>query len=138
MDSKAKIIPSIRYKNCERAIEWLCEVFGFERHLIVPSDVGSVLHAQLVYTDCMVMLGSAHERDEIGRLNSSPLELKGQNTATIYMIVDDADAHYKKALGKGAEIVFDVKDEDYGRRGYTCKDLEGHLWSFGTYNPWEE
>jgi uncharacterized glyoxalase superfamily protein PhnB len=37
----------------------------------------------------------------------------------------------------GAEIVLDIKDEDYGGRGYTCKDLEGHLWSFGTYNPWK-
>lgn len=138
MANKTNIIPSIRYKDCEKAIKWLCDAFGFEKHLTVPSDAGTILHAQLVCGDSMIMLGSAHERDEIGRLNSSPLELKGQNTATIYMIVDDADAHYKKALGKGAEIVFDVKDEDYGRRGYTCKDLEGHLWGFGTYNPWEE
>jgi hypothetical protein len=26
----------------------------------------------------------------------------------------------------------------YGGRGYSCKDLEGHIWSFGTYNPWVE
>ena len=138
MDSKAKIIPSIRYKNCQRAIEWLCEVFGFERYLIVPSDVGSILHAQLVYNDCMVMLGSAHEGDEFGRLNSSPTELKGQNTASIYMVVSDVDAHYKKSVEGGAEIVLDIKDEDYGGTGYTCMDIEGHLWNFGTYNPWGE
>ena len=53
------------------------------------------------------------------------------------MVVVDADAHYKKAVEKGAEVVLDIKDEDYGGRGYTCKDLEGHLWSFGTYNPWK-
>ena len=85
----------------------------------------------------MIMLGSAHEGDGFGKLNSSPLELEGQNTASVYMVVADADAHYKKALAKGAEIVLDIKDEDYGGRGYTCKDLEGHLWSFGTYNPWD-
>ena len=33
-------------------------------------------------------------------------------------------------------IVLDIKDEDYGGRGYTCKDIEGHLWNFGTYDPW--
>ena len=88
MERKAKIIPSIRYKNCEKAIEWLCGAFGFEKNLTVPGDSGTILHAQLVCGDSMIMLGSAHERDEIGRLNSSPLELEGQNTATIYMIVD--------------------------------------------------
>ena len=86
-------------------------------------------------------------------MNSSPLELEGQNTASIYMVVDDADAHYQKAISCGAEIIFDIKDEDSGgrgytckvldiadqrgSRGYTCKDLEGHLRSFGSYNPWE-
>ena len=138
MSNQAKIIPSVRYKNSQKAIEWLCDAFGFEKYLIVPGDAGTILHAQLVYNDCMIMLGSAHEGDEFGRLNSSPQELEGQNTASIYMVVVDADAHYKKALSKGAEIVLDIKDEDYGGRGYTCKDLEGHLWNFGTYNPWQE
>ena len=137
MESKAKIIPSIRYNNCEKAIQWLCEAFGFKIHLKVPSDNGGILHAQLIYNDCMIMLGSAHEGDGFGKLNSSPLELEGQNTASVYMVVADADAHYKKALEKGAEIVLDIKDEGYGGRGYTCKDLEGHLWSFGAYNPWD-
>ena len=54
------------------------------------------------------------------------------------MVIDDADSHYKKAIEAGAEIVLDIKDEEYGGRGYTCKDLEGHLWNFGTYNPWQE
>jgi uncharacterized glyoxalase superfamily protein PhnB len=124
MANRAKIIPSIRYKDCEKAIEWLCEAFGFEKHLTVPGDAGSILHAQLVYNDCMIMFGSAHEGDEFGSLNSSPSELEGQNTASIYMVVVDVDAHYKKAVGKGAEIVLDIRDEDYGGRGYTCKDLE--------------
>ncbi len=138
MDNRAKIMPSIRYRHCEKAIEWLDKAFGFEKHLIVPDDAGGILHAQLACGDCMVMLGSARADNEFGRLNSSPAELNGQNTASIYMVVEDADAHYQRALEGGAEIVLDIKGEDYGGRGYTCKDLEGHLWSFGTYNPWND
>ena len=26
--------------------------------------------------------------------------------------------------------------EDYGGRGYGCHDPQGHLWSFGTFDPW--
>jgi uncharacterized glyoxalase superfamily protein PhnB len=43
----------------------------------------------------------------------------------------------EKVKSAGAEIVLDNVDQDYGGRGFTCKDLEGHLWSFGSYNPWE-
>ena len=53
------------------------------------------------------MLGSAHEGDEFGRLNSSPQELEGQNTASMYMVVVDADAQYKKVCannGKGMNV----------------------------------
>ena len=54
-----------------------------------------------------------------------------------YMVVEDVGAHYEKAMTAGVEIVFDIQDQEYGGRGYTCKDFEGHLWSFGSYNPWE-
>ena len=26
--------------------------------------------------------------------------------------------------------------QDYGGRDYTCKDPEGNVWTFGTYDPW--
>lgn len=55
-----------------------------------------------------------------------------------YIIVEDADAHYARATGAGAKIVLDIKDEDYGGCGYSCRDPEGHLWNFGTYDPWAE
>jgi uncharacterized glyoxalase superfamily protein PhnB len=33
-------------------------------------------------------------------------------------------------------MVLDIRDMDYGGRAFTCRDLEGHLWSIGTYDPW--
>jgi uncharacterized glyoxalase superfamily protein PhnB len=53
-----------------------------------------------------------------------------------YRIVADADAHYTRARAAGAAIVMDIKDEDYGGRGYSCRDPEGHVWTSGTYDPW--
>ena len=26
---------------------------------------------------------------------------------------------------------------EFGSRGYSCLDPEGHLWSFGSYDPWD-
>ena len=48
----------------------------------------------------------------------------------------DADAVYARAKVAGFEMVIDIKDEDYGGRGFTCRDPEGHLWNVGTYDPW--
>ncbi|MCU1447975.1 MAG: putative enzyme related to lactoylglutathione lyase, partial [Acidimicrobiales bacterium] len=38
-----------------------------------------------------------------------------------------------RATKAGAEIVLPIKDEDYGSRGFTARDPEGNLWTFGTY-----
>jgi len=53
------------------------------------------------------------------------------------VIVADADMLYSRAKAAGAEIVMDIKDEDYGGRGVSCRDVEDRLWNFGTYDPWE-
>jgi uncharacterized glyoxalase superfamily protein PhnB len=104
----------------------------------VPSEDSGITHAQLVCGMAMIMLGDGHRDDDdpFGQLNKSPLQLDGYNTAGVYMIVEDVDAHYEKARAAGAAIVLDIVDQGYGGRGYTCKDLEGHLWSFGSYDPW--
>ncbi|HVS89572.1 MAG TPA: VOC family protein [Candidatus Acidoferrum sp.] len=133
----ATIIPGMRYRNAPAAIEWLCKAFGFEKQLVVPGENGMIAHAQLTFGNGMIMLGSGHD-NEYGRLIKQPDEIGGAETRSAYVIVPDADAHYARAKAAGAEIVIDIKDESYGGRGYTCRDLEGHLWNFGTYNPWQQ
>jgi uncharacterized glyoxalase superfamily protein PhnB len=85
----------------------------------------------------MIMLGSASD-SVFGRLMKLPDEIDGAETQTAYVIVSDADLVYRQAKAAGAEILLDIKDEDYGGRGFTCRDLEGHIWNFGTYDPWNQ
>jgi uncharacterized glyoxalase superfamily protein PhnB len=131
----AAIIPTLRYQDAAAEIAWLCEAFGFERHLVVPGEGGSIVHAQLTFANSMIMLGSVRD-DGFGQLQKSPRQVGGVGTQSPYVIVPDADAHYARAVAKGAVIVMPLKDEDYGGRGYSCRDPEGHLWNFGTYDPW--
>ena len=132
----ANVIPTMRYHNAIGAIDWLCKAFAFERHLVVPDDNGGIAHAQLTFGNGMIMLGSARD-DAYGELIKPPRDLGGASTQGPYIIVPDADVHYRRAVAAGATIVMDIKDEDYGGRGYTCCDPEGHVWSFGTYDPWK-
>jgi uncharacterized glyoxalase superfamily protein PhnB len=64
-----------------------------------------------------------------------PQEIGGAGTQSAYIIVDDVDAHYARAKAAGAEIIKEVEDQSYGGRLYSCRDPEGHLWSFGSYDP---
>jgi uncharacterized glyoxalase superfamily protein PhnB len=55
--------------------------------------------------------------------------------STIYVVVDDPDAHHDRARAAGAEIVRELTDQDYGSREYAARDPAGNVWSFGTYMP---
>ena len=46
-NTTATIIPCLRYRDASAAIEWLCAVVGFEKHLVVPGPNGTIAHAQL-------------------------------------------------------------------------------------------
>ena len=80
------------------------------------------------------MLGSPKDT-EFGRLMRLPDQAGGE-TQSAYIVITEPDAHFARAKAAGAEIVIDIKDEDYGSRGYSCRDPEGHVWNFGTYDPW--
>ena len=133
---KGNIITSMRYRDAAAAIEWLCNAFGFTKHLIVPGPDGSIAHAQLVLGDGMIMLGSVAD-DDYGRMVKTPQEAGG-NTQCAYVVVDEIDGHYRRAMAAGAQIVMEIADQEYGGRLYSAKDPEGYLWNFGSYDPWAE
>jgi uncharacterized glyoxalase superfamily protein PhnB len=134
--TRANVIPCLRYRDAVAAIDWLCSTFGFEKQLIVPGDNNTILHAQLAFGNGMIMLGStADVESEYGKLMRQPDDIGGAQTQTICVVVDNADVVYDRALSARAQIVMDIKDEDYGGRSFTCRDLEGHVWTFGTYDP---
>ncbi|MFQ5665813.1 MAG: VOC family protein [Candidatus Binatia bacterium] len=136
-NTKATVIPAVRYRDAPAAIEWLCHAFGFEKLLVVPGERGTIVHAQLVFGNGMIMLGSSGAHGGgFDELVTTPAEVGGIGTQSTYVIVRDADKHYARAVAAGAQIVMDIKDEDYGGRGYSCRDPEGHVWSFGTHDPW--
>ena len=135
--TKSAIIPGLRYRDALAAIDWLCRAFGFQKHAVYMGPNHTVAHAQLTLGGGMIMLGSANNSSEYGRTVVQPDEIDLRETQSPYLVVPDADAVYASAKAAGATIVIDIADMDYGGRGFTCRDLEGHLWSIGTYDPWQ-
>jgi uncharacterized glyoxalase superfamily protein PhnB len=130
------LVPLMRYRDVSAAIDWLCSALGFEKQVAVSDPDGGVYYAQLTYGNSLIMLGSVRDT-ELDKLMRQPDEVGGIETQSCYLVVEDADAHYARATAAGAEIVLDIKSDGLGRRGYSCKDPEGHIWNFGTYNPWK-
>jgi uncharacterized glyoxalase superfamily protein PhnB len=131
------VIPGLRYKDAPAAIDWLCRAFGFEEHLVVPGEAeGTIAHAQLRFGNGMIMLGTAGGHGGVfDEIMATPSETGGRQTQSAYVVVKDVDGHHDRAVAAGAEIVMPLEDKDYGGRGYSCRDPEGHVWSFGDYDP---
>ena len=109
--------PSLTYRDVGAALTWLAEAFGFETQVLdeVSAIVRSGSGAVLIQTDRPEDLHGSH----IGR-------------GWVYVVVDDIDAHYARAKSAGASLLGEPHDYGDGYRGYSARDLEGNLWSFGT------
>lgn len=127
----------MKYEDAVTAIDWLCSAFGFKQHLVVAGENGFIQHAQLILGDDMIMLGSAGDT-KFDRLQKTPGVVGGVGTQSAYIIIADIDAHCETAREAGAEIVMEPEDQHQGGRFYACRDPEGHLWNFGSYNPWSD
>jgi uncharacterized glyoxalase superfamily protein PhnB len=132
----APVVPVIRYRDLPAAITWLCAAFGFEKHRITTDNSGTVMFAQLTFGSAMIMLGPVRE-SAFDKLLKQPDEIGGAETQVCYFFVADAHSHCARAKAAGAEVVFDIAHQANGGRSYSCRDPEGHLWNFGTYDPWQ-
>jgi uncharacterized glyoxalase superfamily protein PhnB len=133
---RSSVTVGMNYRNAPEAIEWLCRVFGFEKHAVYPGPNNTITHAELTLGGGMIMLASAEDNEYNRRFMKQPDEISGAETRNVNLIVNDADAVYARAKAAGAEILFDIEEKHYGGRGFTCRDLEGHIWNVGTYDPW--
>ena len=125
------IYPAMRYRDADAAIEFLKRAYGFTEYAVHRDGDGAIAHAELELGGGMIMLGSMRDDD----LNLIPPRDAGCVTASVYVYVENIDAHYATATAAGAEIVRPLDDTPYGSREYTSRDREGQLWSFGTYRP---
>ncbi len=120
----ATIIPTLRYRDAGTAMDLLERAFGFERRHLSAGDDGKVEHAELMHGDGLVMLGSVRDDDAFTTSRN-----------VTYVVVDDVDGHHDRTVAAGAEVTMELTDQPYGSREYGVTDHEGHVWTFGTYDP---
>ncbi len=125
------IYPAVRFQDPNTAIDWLAKAFGFTQEQVYRDDDGVVQHAVLSLDGGKIMVGGPREPGWLGGGTLDPLT----STISLYVAVADPVAHHARAVSEGATIVRDLEHTDYGSHEYSARDLEGTLWSFGTYRP---
>lgn len=121
--------PVLTYRDARAAISFLTDAFGFEeRATYARDDDPSIIeHAEMRWPlGGGIMFGTAAKDD-------SPFGRRVPGNDSIYVVCDDPDKLFERAVAAGAKVVRGLRDEDYGSRGFTVRDPEGNLWSFGTY-----
>lgn len=114
------IAPYLSYKDGAAAIAFLETAFGFRVNIRQDAEDGTLVHAELVYGDGVILMGTAD---------------LPHGTPGIYVVVEDVAAHHAQAVAAGAEIVYVPEETEWGTMRYRCRDLEGQEWTFGTYAP---
>jgi uncharacterized glyoxalase superfamily protein PhnB len=117
------ITPYLLYEDVDAALSFLAKAFGFEEVLRYTGEEGYINHAEMRLDDAKIYLGDP------GDQYRNPKKV-GHETVGIYVLVEDADAHYERAKAAGADIREEPTDQEYGERRYMARDPEGHLWFF--------
>ena len=121
------VYPALTYRDVKAALAWLETAFGLEPRIFDADGAGAINHAALLYGEGMELVESERPEDLHGSHT-------GQGWACI--AVDDPDAHYQRANAAGVKVLNAPHDAlDGAQRGYSARDLEGNLWSFGSDRP---
>jgi uncharacterized glyoxalase superfamily protein PhnB len=118
-----KVTPYLLYEDGEAAIEFLTRAFAFREVNRMTGGAGG-LHAELE-------LEAGGGRIYLGQ---PPGDFRNPaavgRTSSLYLLVDDVDAHHDRAKSAGAHIIEELNDLPFGHRRYGCVDPQGHEWFF--------
>ena len=122
--AKTAISPMLSVRNGAQAIAFYQAAFA-AKVLFQLEDQGSVV-AQLSVLGAEFWLAD----ESPPNLNFSPQTLGG-GTVRMFMLTEDPDRVFARAIRAGAKVVWPVDDQPYGWRIGRLVDPFGHHWEIG-------
>jgi uncharacterized glyoxalase superfamily protein PhnB len=136
--ARQQVVPHLSYEDPFAALAWLCRVFGFTEAKRFDRGVDN-LTARLRGPDGGAVMISGSEDDfKAWMRERAPHfeEAAGRSwpllTHATTVLVDDVDAHFRRAEREGAAVLSTPTDQPWGVRSYAALDPEGHQWEFAT------
>jgi len=115
--------PLLAVRNMKETVDFYQNILGFEMGMAFP-DVENPEYADLS-KDGMVLMFIPAKDHGIGG------EEKLGIGVYLYMEIDGyIDEYYAELKSKGVNIVADIKDEPYGVRDFSIKDINGYQLTF--------
>jgi len=109
------ITPYLLVADANAELEFLAAAFGATEVSCQRNPDNTVMHAEVMIGDSLVMLGQAGGQWK-------PRE------AALYLWIDDVDATYAAALRAGATSESEPEDKPYGHRNAGVIDPNGVTW----------
>jgi PhnB protein len=117
------VTPYLVAQDGPALLEFAKQAFGAEELFRGIGSAGGI-HAEMRIGDSMLMMGGGIPGREF---RFTP------NTHALHVYVKDCDAVYQKALGAEATSLGEPRDQEYGERSASVKDLAGNYWYIATY-----
>ena len=119
--------PGLFYADAPAAIRFLVDAFGFEEVAAFAGETpDEIVHAELRWPlGGGIMLSTQGGEGDFGGIPAG--------VGSVYVVTDQPDALFERAMAAGATQVRGLRDEEHGSRGFSVRDPEGYYWSFGTY-----
>jgi uncharacterized glyoxalase superfamily protein PhnB len=117
------VMPYLMVTGALKFLEFVKTVFNAkpttDMHKLREDGV-TVIHAEITIGESTIMFTDATEQWR-------------EQTANLFVYVDNADETYKKAIDSGATTLMELSDQDYGR---TCgvTDPFGNVWWITSVN----
>lgn len=110
------------FRDVETMMTWLAAI-GFTEHATYRDEDGEVVHAEWVWPAGGGLMFGADSNGIVHNVGGS----------AAYLITDDPDGVFDRAVSAGATVVQEMRDQEYGGRSGSVEDPEGNHWSFGSY-----
>ena len=116
------------YDDALAGIRFLVDVLGFEEQLVVVgADGHTVVHSQMRWPEGGIVQAGTHDPDN--EFTHPP------GDQALYVVTADPQAVWERCRAAGLEVVRqpEAPDHDPEGMGFSVRDPEGNIWSFGTY-----
>jgi PhnB protein len=121
------VTPLLVVRDIRRSVDFYANALGFSVRSVMDGPEGPI-HAELRLRETTLML-SPESRQQ----NSLSANTIGNTPATLYLLVDDVDNVFSRAVGAGAHVTMPVTDMFWGDRCGQISDPEGNKWMIATH-----
>lgn len=118
------VTPYLMVDGAAEAMAFYSTVFGATEDMRLKRPDGKIMHAQMNIGNSIIMIADGAPGDAPADWIKVPLSL--------YILVDDVDAVFRKAKALNATVNREPQDEFYGSRVAIFTDPFGHMWSVAT------